>query len=296
MIGLAVLASAVCAALAAAAAAGTMPTLRKARPAADDRRSAAASLLHRAGSGWTVPQLLGVSVGAATAVTLLVAMVTPVRALAVVPAVLAAATPTAVLRRRAAARVRAIRGAWPDALGMIRGAVQAGRPLTHALIDVSLDGPPVLRAELTGLAARIQTVGLVAALDAVRMAVAEPVTDRVAEVLVLAGTEGGRIVPEVLADLAAVVEDEVAAAEEVDALALEGRLNARIVFTIPWVILVLLTATPGPFRDFYTSATGAAVIGLGGVVSLVGIALVGRLSRTPDEPRVLLRPGEEVGR
>jgi tight adherence protein B len=288
---LAVVATALAVALAAAGAAGSMPTLRVARRPAR-RPSATADLLRRAGSRWAPGHLVAASVAAGLAAGAAICAATPVRALAVVPALLAGAAPTALLRRRAAARARAIRQAWPDALAMLRGSVQAGRPLTHALIDVSLGGPPVLRAELTGLAARIQTVGVIPALEAVRATVADPVTDRVVEVLLLAHTEGGRIVPEVLGDLAAVVEAEVAAADEIDALALEGRINARIVFAIPWGVLVLLTASAGPFRAFYTAPAGAVVIAVGAVVSLLGIALVGRLSRVPAEPRVLLRPGE----
>jgi tight adherence protein B len=294
VIGVAVVATALAVGLAAAAAAGAMPTLRVARRRTV-RPSAVADLLRRAGSRWAPGHLVAASLAAAVAAAAIVMTATPVRSLAVVPALLAGAAPTAVLRRRAAARVRAVRQAWPDALAMLRGSVQAGRPLTHALIEVSLGGPPVLRGALTGLAARIQTVGLVAALEAVRAAVAEPVTDRVVEVLLLAHTEGGRIVPEVLGDLAAVVDAEVAAADEIDALALEGRINARIVFAIPWGVLVLLTAADGPFRDFYTAPAGAVVIAVGAVVSLAGIALVSRLSRVPADPRVLLRPGE-VGR
>ena len=50
---------------------------------------------------------------------------------------------------------------------------------------------------------------------------------------------------------------------------------------------MVLTARPGPFAEFYAGPGGAIVIGIGAVVSLLGVALVSRLSRVPDEPRVL---------
>jgi tight adherence protein B len=287
---LAVGATAVFAGLLAAAACGVLPAgpvRRRVR-----RPSALALLLHRARVRLHPAQLVALSALAGVTAAAAVAAVTPVRSLALVPAALAAATPVAAVRRRARTRIRAIRAAWPDALAVLRGSVQSGRPLSHALVEVSVAGPPALRQELAGLSARIQTVGLVPALEAVRVVAGEPVTDRVVEVLVLAHAEGGRIVPEVLADLAAVVDAEVAAAEELDALALEGRLNARVVFALPWAVLVLLTAGDGPFRDFYASSAGAAVIALGAVLSLAGVALVARLSEVPEPPRVLLRPGE----
>ncbi|CAN5140901.1 hypothetical protein BH23ACT9_BH23ACT9_37780 [soil metagenome] len=291
MIAVAALATGICTAFAVAALTIGMPSLRRASRTKAST-SATADLLRRAGIGLTPSPLVGVSAAAGLVVAAVVASATPVRSLAVVPAGIAAAGPTVWLRRRAAARVCAVRRAWPDALSQISGNVRAGRPLSHALIDVSLNGPPALVGPLAGLAARIQTVGLVPALHAVRTSLAEPVTDRVVEVLVLAHAEGGRIVLDVLEDLSATISAEVAAAEETETLALEGKLNARVVFALPWVVLVFLTARPGPFQTFYTSASGAAVIAVGAVISLLGIALVSRLSAVEDEPRVLVDAGE----
>lgn len=292
MIALAAVATGLCVAFAVAAATSGMPNLRR----ADDRRTAPGAttdLLRRAGLSWRPVHLIVGSLLAAVSVAGIVTALTPVSSLALVPAGIAAATPTVWVRRRAAARMRAVRQAWPDALAQISGNVRAGRPLSHALIDVSLNGPPALTQPLTGLAARIQTVGLAPALQAVRRSLAEPVTDRVIEVLVLAHHEGGRIVLDVIEDLSVAVAAEVAAAEETETLALEGKLNARMVFALPWVVLVFLTARPGPFQAFYTSASGALVIAIGAVISLVGVALVARLSAVEEEPRVLMAEGED---
>ncbi|WP_370327614.1 type II secretion system F family protein [Euzebya sp.] len=291
MIAVAVVSTALFAGLAVAGAAGQLPQLARARAPRGPGRLA--RLIVRAGVDATPPQVVAVSALAAVVIAIAVAATTPVVVLAAVPAALAGAAPTALLRRRARSRIAAIRQAWPDALAMISGTVRGGRPLSHALIDVSLSGPPALRDPLSGLAARIQTVGLVPALQAVRDAVAEPVTDRVVEVLVLAHTEGGRIAIEVVDDLAVAVADEVAAVEETETLALEGKLNARVVFALPWIVLVLLTAGAGPFQDFYTSPAGAAVIGIGAVLSLSGIAVATALSSVPEQPRVLVRGGEQ---
>lgn len=292
MIALAAAATGICVAFAVAALTCGMPSLRKAGDPTV-RRGATSELLRRAGLAWQPAHLVGASVLAAVSVAGIVMALTPVSSLALVPAGIAAATPTMWVRRRATSRMRAVRQAWPDALAQISGNVRAGRPLSHALIDVSLNGPPALVQPLTGLAARIQTVGLVPALQAVRGSLAEPVTDRVIEVLVLAHHEGGRIVLDVIEDLAATVAAEVAAAEETETLALEGKLNARLVFALPWVVLVFLTARPGPFQAFYTSSNGALVIAVGAVISLLGVALVARLSAVEEEPRVLLAEGED---
>lgn len=272
-------------ALAVAALAGQLPQLRpRARRSAPSRL---ATRLAEAGLEWPPAAVRGGTALAAAVTVLLVVQATGIPGLALVPAVLVAVAPGVWLRRRAARRQREVRQAWPDALAQLGGSVRAGRPLSHALVDISLSGPVALREPMAGLATRIQTVGLVPALEALADVVADPVTDRVVEVLCLAHAEGSAVVVDVVDDLAASIAEEVHAAEEVDTLALEGRLNARLVFALPWVVLVLLTARPGPFADFYARPAGGAVILVGAVVSLIGIAVVARLSAMPSEPRVL---------
>jgi hypothetical protein len=43
----------------------------------------------------------------------------------------------------------------------------------------------------------------------------------------------------------------------------------------------------GPFRDFYRSSRGFLTLLVGGGLSLIGLAVLSRLGRRPDEPRVL---------
>ena len=285
MSGLAALSTGVFVALLVGLLSGGLPTLQRTTEPRGPSRLAVQ--LQQAGVGWTPLQVRVATAVGALLTMVVVAVVTGIPAMAVVPGVLVLAAPQALLRRSALARVRAVREAWPDALAMIGGSVRSGRPLSHAVVDVSLDGPVALRGPMAGLAARIQTVGMVPALQAVADAVGDPVTDRVVEVLCLAHAEGGRIVTDVVADLAMSIGAEVQAGEEIDTLSLEGKLNARLVFALPWVVLVVLTARPGPFAEFYAGPGGAIVIGIGAVVSLLGVALVSRLSRVPDEPRVL---------
>ncbi|MGI9016321.1 MAG: type II secretion system F family protein [Euzebya sp.] len=291
MTAVAVMSTALCAGLAVAAVMGQMPSLRV-RRSSHRRSGRLEELVSQSGTDRTAGQILAASVLSGIAAGALIASITPVAVLAIVPAALCGATPIVVLRRKAQQRLRLIRQAWPDALAQISGNVRAGRPLSHALIDVSVNGPAALAAPLTGLTARIQTVGLVPALHAVRDLLADPVTDRIVEVLELAHTEGGRIVLDVIDDLADAVSAEVAAAEETETLALEGKLNARIVFALPWVVLAMLTAQPGPFQSFYTQPSGTIVIAIGAVLSLAGIALATRLSGATPEPRVLLTSPE----
>jgi len=59
-----------------------------------------------------------------------------------------------------------------------------------------------------------------------------------------------------------------------------------VVFVLPWFVLIAMTAKDGAFRDFYSTAAGLTVAVLGGVMSLLGIAIASRLGSQPSEPRV----------
>jgi Flp pilus assembly protein TadB len=126
----------------------------------------------------------------------------------------------------------------------------------------------------------------VAALEVIKSDLAHPGSDRILEVLILAHDRGGAVVVEILRDLAAATTRDVWAVEEMETLALEQKINARIVFVIPWLVLMFMTLRPGPFRDFYRSIAGGFVVLIGGAASFFGLWLVGRLGREPDEPRV----------
>jgi Flp pilus assembly protein TadB len=77
--------------------------------------------------------------------------------------------------------------------------------------------------------------------------------------------------------------------EQIATDALEQKINARAVFVLPWLVLLLLTARPGHFRDFYQSSGGLLVVAVAGVASLLGVLVLGRLARDPVEERVLDR-------
>jgi tight adherence protein B len=133
-------------------------------------------------------------------------------------------------------------------------------------------------------------VGVPAALETVKEQLADPASDRVIEVLLLAHERGGRIVAEVLRDLAEATARDCKTLDEIASDRLEPRINSRAVFALPWFVLVMLTATPGPIRDFYRTSRGVAVIALAAVMSLAGIWIVEKLSRDPMEERVFGSP------
>ena len=133
-------------------------------------------------------------------------------------------------------------------------------------------------------AARRREAG--AALEMVKDDIADPTTDRIIEVLILAYQRGGVVVPEILEDLAEATTRDLWTMEQIRTEALEQKINSRVVFVLPWVVLVAMTARSGPFRDFYSTPAGLLVVGIGGAMSLLGVAIASRLGAQPPEPRV----------
>jgi tight adherence protein B len=203
------------------------------------------------------------------------------------PALAVAVLPRWYFGRRRIRRLSEVHEAWPDGLRHIVASLRTGLSLAAALDELARTGPAPLRFAFTRFPALSRTLGVDAALALIREELADPTSDRVIEILLVAYERGGLIVPEVLADLSDATTRDLRTVEEIRTNALEQRINGRIVFVVPWLVLLLLASRPGPFRDFYASAAGLIVVVVGATASLLGAWLVARLSRDTIEPRVL---------
>ena len=282
--------AAACFAIAAALFAGVLVgvplTMRRWRPHRA-RRESWEDRLRQSGAHVTVVQFAAGSAAAGFGTVVLVTAVTGSPFVGIVPAIAVAALPAAYFSRRRARTLRDVQAAWPDALRDVLASIAAGRSLLQAVQSLGDRGPERLRETFARVASRARMTGLGPALEAAKDELADPVSDRVLEVLLLADETGGSIVRLVLADLVTSITKDLEVAEQVDTDGLEMRINARAVVALPWAVLVALTAGRGPFRDFYQSGAGVATIAVGLVLSVAGFLLVTRLGRTPAEPRVL---------
>ncbi len=274
--------------LAVALATGRAPRLRTRRRRPRGDLSSGQVWLLQAGVHVTPRQFWTASMVVGVVVLLLLGAATSAPAVAVVPALACAGLPRLALARRRARRLRAVQEAWPDALREVVAGITAGMSLAQALSGLARSGPEAIRAAFARFPALVRMVGVVPALEVIKAELADPTSDRVLEVLILAHERGGRIVADVLRDLADATSADVKTSEEIATEALEQKINARAVFVLPWLVLLLLTARPGHFRDFYRTGAGLLVVAVAGLLSLLGLAIIARLTRDDVEERVLI--------
>lgn len=287
MRGLAAMSSGLFAALMVAALTGHLP---RRLPRASSPRPPR-EWLQQAGLPVAAHQFWLASLGAGLVAFLFVWLLTGLWPVALPPALLVTVVPRAYYARVREQRLAEVRAAWPDGLRDLVASISAGMSLHRALENLAHNGPLPLRRAFASFPRLARAMGVVPALRLVKAELADPTTDRVVEVLVMAQERGGAIVPDILRDLAAATARDVWMLEEIRTQAMEHTLNARIVFALPWLVLVALTLRPGPFRDFYSSAPGLVVVAVGAVMSVAGMVMVSRLGREPEEPRVLAGGG-----
>jgi tight adherence protein B len=240
----------------------------------------------QAGLDVTPAQFWLASIGAGALTYLLVYAVTSLPLISAMPAIVVATLPRAYFGRKRARRLAEVQEAWPDGLRDLISSVRSGASLPTAIESLAGFGPAPLRSAFQGFGVYSRSLGVVPALEMIKADLADPTSDRVIEVLILAYERGGAVVPEILSDLAEATTRDIWTLEQIRSEALEQKINARVVFVLPWFVLIAMTAQAGAFRDFYSTPAGLTVALIGGLMSLVGIAIASRLGRQPTEPRV----------
>lgn len=213
-------------------------------------------------------------------------VITGTPAVALVPSAIAVALPHSFFGRRRIKNLGRTAKAWPDAIREIISSLEANSSLHGSLVQLAYKGPEALREAFSRYPTHASTVGVVPALEAVRERLADPTSDRVIEVLILAHERGGAIVGDIMRDLAHNTQEDLQLQEEIETAQLEQKINGRAVFLLPWAVLILLVVGNHDFRDFYRSATGTFVVLIGAGLSLLGIFILSRLGRERPEQRV----------
>ncbi|MBT8240980.1 MAG: type II secretion system F family protein [Acidimicrobiia bacterium] len=255
------------------------------------RRDRAQDWLNQAGADVTPFQFFAVSIGTALGVAVIMQILTQVIPLTLVAAGLALWIPRSFYSRRRNRIARERVTAWPDALRDLVAHLKSSMSVHMALNELGRSGPAALRPyfnRYTGLAA---TLDQRTALEIVREDLADPVSDRVIEIVLVAFEQGSTVVIDILADLADDTAGDIALGEEIQTAQLEVRLEARSSAVLPFLVLIMMVATSNDYASFYRSSAGWLVIAIGGLFCMAGLYTINRLGRVPTEQRILASGG-----
>lgn len=211
-------------------------------------------------------------------------LVTQVAALAAVAATVGAIAPFAWLRARRSRLLKSRRALWPDVCDLLIASVRAGMSLPDAVSSLADSAPAPLRPPFAAFARDVAASGhFDSSAQRLKVALSDPVGDRIVETLRMARQVGGTELTPVLRALAASVRADAALRAEVESRQSWIRGAAVLGVAAPWVILALLAMRPEG-ASAYSSPEGVALILLGAAVSFVAYRVMLRIGRLP-EPR-----------
>ncbi|MDY0828890.1 type II secretion system F family protein [Microbacterium sp. BG28] len=249
------------------------------------RRSRGAVLLAEAGFAHLPLSVLILASAAGAVLAAAVAwLLTQVPAFALLAALAGAAAPVLWLRGRARRLLKIRRGLWPDVCDLLIASVRAGFALPDALASLQTSAPTHLRPAFAGFARDLAASGhFETSLDRLKVALSDPVADRILETLRMARQVGGTELVPVLRSLSSAVRADAAVRAEVDARQSWVRGAAVLGLVAPWVILVLLALRPEGSAA-YSSPEGVVLIVVGAFVSVAAFRMMLAVGRLP-EPR-----------
>ena len=228
--------------------------------------------------------LVAASVLSAVFLTAVAWLLTQVAALAVVAAIVGAVAPIAWVRARRSRLVRSRRALWPDVCDLLIASVRAGMSLPDAVASLAESAPGPLRPPFAAFARDVAASGhFDSSAQHLKVALSDPVGDRIVETLRMARQVGGTELTPVLRALAASVRADAALRAEVESRQSWIRGAAVLGVAAPWVILALLAMRPEGSRA-YSSPEGVTLILAGAAVSFVAYRIMLRIGRLP-EPR-----------
>ena len=252
------------------------------------RRQRMHEALHQAGLTAVTPTaVIASSIGLALVVMVVVFVISLSSGVAIAFGLLAAYTPTALVRYRQRKRRQELRDLWPDVVDNLASAVRAGMSLPEALSQLGGRGPEALQPAFRGFAEDYRATGRFdACLDRLKARLADPVADRIVESLRIAREVGGSDLGRLLRTLSAFLREDARTRSELETRQSWTVNAARLAVAAPWVVLGMLATRPQAV-EAYDSSTGFAVLAVGGAVCFVAYRLMLRIGRLPEEERVL---------
>jgi tight adherence protein B len=185
---------------------------------------------------------------------------------------------------RRLARIEAI-ATWTE---MLRDTLSAASGLEQAILATAPLAPTAIRAEITGLAARLQNGDRLApALRATATELGDPTGDLVLAALVLAAERQARQLADLLGSLAQAAREQASMRMRVEAGRARSRTSVRVIVGTTLVFAVGMVLLNRSFLSAYDSAAGQIVLLGLGVLFTLGFTWLTRIAALPEPTRFL---------
>jgi tight adherence protein B len=215
----------------------------------------------------------------ASAAFLLVTLLLGKMLFAVVAAVIAGLLPLMMVLRLRRKRMGLFAEQLPDALDLIRAALQAGHGFLSALQVVAEEFPDPIAAELTEVAEEIR-LGLTVreALQHLVERMEDPNLPILATGVVITQEVGGNLA-EVLDNISDTLRDRLQTKRDMSVLTAQSRASATIITGLPILLaLGLYVFVPGYYAPMTTTWVGYVLLGFAGLMVLIGNLIIQRMT------------------
>ena len=266
---------------------GVTPKFLRASSAGRRFGSRSQDWLNQAGVPVTPFQFVATSLAGGLAVGFMVTLFTGATAIGLAAGLVILSLPRSLFARRVRKAKRDRLAAWPDALRDAVAHLRASLSIHASLCEIGRSGPEPLRPAFVRYERLAAALDHKSALEVVREDLADPLSDRIIEILLVAYDQGTTVIVDILEDLAESTTRDLRLLEEVETAQLETKLEARGAAILPLAVLGLLCASTPGYRAFYSTLGGWLVIGAGCTMSLLGLVFIERLGKLPTEVRIL---------
>src|SRR5262245_13369015 len=238
------------------------------------------AMIGRAGLKKRVGEVLLYVPLAALAGFLVVTLTTGRAPLGVVAGAVAAAIPLLVVRRKARRRQHLCAAQLPDALDLVRAALQAGHGLMAAMTVVAEEFPDPIAQEFRDVSEEVRLGRpLREALDNLAERVGNADV-KLLEVGILTAQDVGGNLAEVLDKISATIRERFKLQRDTEVMTAQGRLSGGVLTAMPFLAGTgLMLFSPGYLNPLFQSKTGLYMLAYGAVSIFVGHLMIRRIVR-----------------
>jgi len=237
-------------------------------------------LIKRAGLKKRVGEVLLYIPLAALAAFLLVTLATGKPSLGVAAGAVGGLVPLVVIRRMARRRQHLFADQLPDALDLVRAALQAGHGLMAAMSVVAEEFPDPIAEEFRDLSEEVRLGRpLREGLDNLAERVANPDV-KLLEVGILTAQEVGGNLAEVLDKISHTIRERFKLQRDVQVMTAQGRLSGGLLTVLPFLAgAAMAVLSPSYFAPILQTTTGWYMLGYAALSLLMGHLMIRRLVR-----------------